>query len=905
MRTNVRIYIITHFPDRRLHICRKKSIKKQKYFYLLVFYARACYNKVMETRKITGLLCAAALSAGLFAGGASVLCANAETSAATQLTKENTELFLPGSYEQYLSLENPAYVAFNGNYIAVADGNKLYFYDVNGTKRYFGYEHCTGADSTPTNISKIQFSKNGKLFYSDIRNHLYEYDFTANEAVIQDNISCNNFLIEGDYLYTATEATTTTTVTFSYAPLDNIGIDTSKDLGTFEIASKPYMTSQNGKLYCIINNNSRISYDLSTHKDTGETNKALDGNTHQIAGLRSVSAFGDYIYYTVYNDTNNPDYPNGLYRSDFAGKSERLLTGNGYTAVTSYNGKLYCIHGKSIREIEIADGAVRFTGYEISASSDSENRLAETSQSVRAGNLLVTADKGNKRITVYNLVTDTYSVIPCIGENGAFTPNVVATDGETIAVSSERSVYTCKFGEKTFTLGAERSNTVTGLACVYGNCYFVTLNSAYGKLGESGEAVRETYGTPNALTSDVYGNLYVACSDGTVRKYTEEEFSDPRAEGVATGISLPAGFTSFRADFKGNLYCLAGNKIYRNGQIFAEADTAECVYRETPEAPVSLALGFEDKRVFLVYDNFILKTSALDFPALDSIPTEGKESAIFGTQSELNLVTVQPNAVGFRIDLERLKEGSGGVFPYEEYFRSASSPRGILLTETQEYNLVAFFGSDHKYTVNLFQKESCTPVDRASYWQEKNETQYVTSDVSLSLFPCLVPALRSERLSRGTEVNLCGVVSSSDTEGGALLSDYEYAYVSYTTENGKTEYGYLPLSYLTKVKPNAVTEEFRLAYLRPEEEGIEFISENGAKITVTERTQVEVTERDGELIARYTKDGVQYYAVVTEDLLARPVSEALRISLIVILSVAAALIIGGYVYLLPRKKEKI
>ena len=68
--------------------------------------------------------------------------------------------------------------------------------------------------------------------------------------------------------------------------------------------------------------------------------------------------------------------------------------------------------------------------------------------------------------------------------------------------------------------------------------------------------------------------------------------------------------------------------------------------------------------------------------------------------------------------------------------------------------------------------------------------------------------------------------------------------------------------------------------------------------------QIEITEQNGTLVARLYKDGAYYYATVTADQIARPASEALRISLIVVLSVAAALIIGGYVFLLPRKKEK-
>lgn len=851
---------------------------------------------VMETRKITGLLCAAALAAGFVAGGMGALSANAETAAtAVQLTNENTELFLPQSYEQYLSLENPSYMAMSDKHLAVSDGTLLYVYDKE-TNAYTRYDAATETHNTV--ITKIQMSSDDRLLFT-AGGRLYEYDYDLQTSECHAEVPSSTFLIEGDFLYAV--AMDSGYAHLSRYPLNNLKRSAEELINTTTTNIVSKLTFQNGTLYCVRYDNNIIRYDLETKDQL--TIGVLD--THgQVSDLKFVCAYGDYLYYTVNGE--NPNYKNGLYRTDFSyGDPELLIEADGFSAIRSYDGELYCICNASLLKLTVTDEGVRYSDYEIASSSPSVNRLGSACDSVRAGDLLVTADQANNRVTVYNLSTNEYSVVPCKGENGVFTPNAVATDGEIIAVSSENRIYTCKYGDESFTLRTERRNTVTGLACVYDSCYFITLNSFYGKLDGTNETVRESYGSPSALTSDVYGNLYVACADGTVRKYTEEEFTDPNASGTVTG-ALPTGFTSLRADFDGNLYCLAENQIYRNGQIFAEVDASECIFRDTVPAPVSLALGFEDKRVYLVYDNFVLKTTALDFPTLDCIATEGTEADLFNAQTALNLVTVQENAVGFLTDLDALKAGSGGVFPYGGYFRNAQSERGILLAETNDYNLVAQFGADHKYTARLFKKNYCTPVDRDSYWRETTgqDIRYLTSDVSLSYFPCLVPALRSVRLTRGAQVTLLGIISAEDQEGVKLFSDYDYAYISCETEDGNTEYGYLPLSYLTRVRPNLDSESYRLAYLKASEEGVEFVADSGARITVTERTQVEVIEQDGQLIARITQDGVRYYATVTEDRLARPAGEALRISLIVVLSVAAALIIGGYVFLLPRKKEK-
>ena len=62
---------------------------------------------------------------------------------------------------------------------------------------------------------------------------------------------------------------------------------------------------------------------------------------------------------------------------------------------------------------------------------------------------------------------------------------------------------------------------------------------------------------------------------------------------------------------------------------------------------------------------------------------------------------------------------------------------------------------------------------------------------------------------------------------------------------------------------------------------------------------------DGTYTAAYEKDGVVYTAIVEEGQIDWGESDALRIALIVILSVLAFVIIGAYVFLLPWNKKQI
>ena len=84
-----------------------------------------------------------------------------------------------------------------------------------------------------------------------------------------------------------------------------------------------------------------------------------------------------------------------------------------------------------------------------------------------------------------------------------------------------------------------------------------------------------------------------------------------------------------------------------------------------------------------------------------------------------------------------------------------------------------------------------------------------------------------------------------------------------------------------------------------------FVSEDGTTVTLTERTQIAVYQAEDGYTAKYTKDGVDYYAHVTDDDLETPANNALRIALIVILTVVGVLIVGNYFFLRPiRRKNK-
>ena len=133
---------------------------------------------------------------------------------------------------------------------------------------------------------------------------------------------------------------------------------------------------------------------------------------------------------------------------------------------------------------------------------------------------------------------------------------------------------------------------------------------------------------------------------------------------------------------------------------------------------------------------------------------------------------------------------------------------------------------------------------------------------------------------------------------------YPFAYVEAETAARETVRGYVPLSFLTAADPNGgESEEFEIVRLK---EDVAFMGENGEEKTLAAGTSVRLyTQEDGSYTARYTdEEGTTYAQTVTEDLIVRGESDALRIALIVILSVLALVIIGAYFALLPHEKKK-
>ncbi len=838
------------------------------------------------------------------------LCRNSVSAAAESisLSEENAKLVLPSSYEQYLSLSSPSSVAISDKYIAIADGKIIYIYD--RTNLAQGYRTYTYNGGNGVTVGKMQFSPSGRLYFLSTAG-LYELslddEFQKKQVV---SFTPYTFLVEGDTLFTVTTHEGVSPAIYSFEHFENVQqpLDLSTashsniSIAGTETANHPLITLADDILYCAIGDNvSR--YDPATLQ--GKNSKFyLNSSANPIP--ISICATKGALYYTTMD---------GLYRSDLNGKAEAIVKGASFGALTEWDENLYFLQDKAVQEYNIAEQKI--TDYEITAASASTNRLNGATESVRAGDLLVTADKGNNRISVYDFAEKSFETLSCEGVTH------VATDGELIAAATDTDIFiyepVYEPENHAFVLKqtAEfQQNNVVGVVCVYDAIYFITGDYYYGKIvhadetpnGWAASSKQRSVGsiTPKAITADLFGDIFVADNTGKVYELHEDDFATAGELGDSVA-EIGSDFSSLRAGFDGTLYYLdeSGKFCGEDGEI-ANIDGARFVYTgETEKKPVSFALGYEDDEVYFCFGDFIVKSEAgalgletLEKVSRDALNNSAETLSAVPEPDKVALADFEAGSVGIQVNLSALQDG--GNFA-AGYYRYDEKRRGVVLAEHGAYSLVALY-EEHVYTVELFRTEDAADAPKPEI-EEKSGEMYLSSDCPAYHFPCIadLPAREEVPLPRGTRVRVVayfGEGGQEEAQGG-----YTFAYVEYETAARSASKCYVPAAYLTEVDPlGNAGENYTLGYVKP---GATFTDPNGNKIVTEERVQARLYQNeDGTYTARYEKEGVSYTANLEAGQIEWGESDAWRIALIVILSVVAVLIIGGYVFLLPWNKKQ-
>lgn len=786
--------------------------------------------------------CAAALFALFFSSNTAFSAcfsrASAEDRSASALAQEakKDELFLPDSYEEYLSLNEPTSVAVNDDYTAIADGKKIYIYSrANGT--YSTYEHNVEDD---TELMQIQFDERGTLYFS-AQGSAKLYSLSPETLLASDtNLTCSAFEIFGDTLYFTTIVGTDANIF-------------ARSLDALSVGSAPLKTNVQGKP-AIAHNGDALYYTVGGWIASVEQSSALVVCNDSI---QSLAFYGDYCYFT---DTKSCLYS---YRYADSSATAQKIAEDCISLSQPHNGSIYVVGEQKIRTLNAETG--EFTSFEISASSDSAHRLYDAVDCVVTGNTLVTLDRGNvddsaskARILVCDVTANSSALSRSIALSDTGV-ELVSSDGETALVSSTPtnsvsstqsgvlSLYDLSSGARLASFVSAEDAPFIGVTNVYGTYYAASKYYLYRiDKNENGYALvsRKTTRSNVLLSSDAYGSLYVAQSDRNVYTLTEEEFLDeavnPRTEEAIA--KLPSAYVhgekaSFSVDFFRDVYILCGGTFYRCESTLAAKDGAKpersypltqktLVYNQTAETPVTCAsFGWQNDAAYVVYDgNFVIKTYDLPLHSLNALSVEGSDQPLFAAEStDFTLVELPEKTLLIRFDLNSL-EGSE-YFPYLSHARSNGSLTAIALGETSRYRLLAVYdGENNDYFTALAEKDSCTEVSPDDFFTPAPEQfsdgkkGYVTNDVGLYKYPFLTDRLTVCTVKRGTEIVVLKTVERLD---------WLYYAVAYTDENGEYKTGYLPAAYVSdvsgKIPPSVSTmlgEErnnsdlvWRLAYL--------------------------------------------------------------------------------------------
>ena len=469
-------------------------------------------------------------------------------------------------------------------------------------------------------------------------------------------------------------------------------------------------------------------------------------------------------------------------------------TQGSFSALSIFDGSVYAVDGNIIRRFNVTDLA--FTGYEISNKSASQNRTNAVTDGYLVGNLLLLADDGNHRISI----CDTKSGDFLTPIQNAMHTNYLVSDGNTVlAANADKAILYSMQTETYGAILAEFDNfigNVVGAASVYGKYYLALDNYCHYlvEADETGkwtctETKRVATRQPSLLTSDVYGNLYVA-SGSKIHRYTEEQFLSIDQDGTEVYGNLPQATSKIMVDYAGSLYALIENNLYKLGQEQAYPLSEPLVYTDTATL-TSFTFGIENNETYLIYqENFAAKTTLLNLPTVKTIAVGETDDDIFAKESaSFSVVQTKPDALVVYFDIHALQNAE--VFPYVSYARRALPFTALKIGETETHNALAIFNeSTHEYQTCLVLKTQCEELPaeeyRADYETEK--IGYLSNAVSLYKFPYLNAMLTATRLNAGTEIVLLGEIDKLD---------HPYYHVAFVNENGARQTGFIPKAYVT------------------------------------------------------------------------------------------------------------
>lgn len=719
---------------------------------------------------------------------------------ADENAKQTAELISPQSYQQYLPLIAPTAVSVTQNYTAIADGNVIYLYDGNITDEQAGAYRAYTHENT---VNQLAFDDDGNLYFlSELE--LYKLSTADFTAAAETGVVCNGFTIHDNTLYYYKSAKRI----IQRSLTDNN--ETSFDLQTPLQDGSPLTFGPKGLFYVGKNADGYTVYTISGEKFAtfSQPLKSITIANHLFGVITEDGGFYTYNYSDL----------NGKNADEVTPVTDTSAIEQGFIAAHSHNGEIFAVCNNSVKRYASATAA--FDGFEITSASAAANRLNGANDLFLSGDKLFIADSGNNRISVYNTETGVFESAVSITLSD---PYITSYKDTLFAASNEgAAIYSLSkggYGDEVYTLSStELDGQVIGAACVYDRYYLLTDNNYCYTFTADGETwgyaktqnVPTSHSNAAAFTADVYGSLYVAYNDGNVYRFTEQEFLSASA-GTNLDIKLN-GAEKIMVDYDGALYALSNNEIHKytqnNGGRYALKETFTPHYglvKDDAPAIKSFAFGVEKADAYFLYaGNYAVKSQELNITTVATLAIGEQTKNIFLSENRaFSMVEVQAGSILTEFDFNALQDAE--IFPYLAFERCYTPFTALKIGEENNYAIVAALNGTTAYKTYLVETSNCKTLAEESYrtiYTETDKTGYLTSSVQLYKFPYLNDLLTVESLPRGAKVTLLSELSHADRT---------YYEIAYTSEQGETQTGFVPKSFVNAfngANPTVQTETY-------------------------------------------------------------------------------------------------
>lgn len=819
---------------------------------------------------------------------------------AQEKADSGTSLLTPQYYEEYLELENPSDVAFNDDYIAVADGNVIYLYDrAAGT-------YSEKALEEGTSVSSLNFYGNNLYFVAKTTasSPIVYIDCTdpAKEQTATGIGSCASFVINGETVYYSIVTAGEITV-YSSQMQDNDIPAASESFARSDGNTVPAFAVDDGSVY--------FSLGTSVY-NAAEPSSAIATLTDAVAafGIVKEDSQTGASYKIYYSSTSSDGFFlwNGSEKSEIKEHGQEGSSVRGIKSIKPYGGDFYLVTATAVKRYAPADNA--FDGYEIGKRTLTDlsaygSRIVVTDRT--DGSALVYENGAGRRVLLRNGDASLSPDFVCAGE-GAF------------LVASGNAFYVFSY-EGTAVRIEGTAGAPIAAAYAYGSFYAVSdigSGIATYKIGEDGTLAEEgqLFTEPVDLASDLFGNLYALTAAGNAYRFTEEEFlgqsvsHDPVAEFGAGAISLSV-------DCMGTLYALTERAVLKaeNGSVRSYPLSFEgCVYNGETKTAAAFTFGFEEAGVYVLSDGFIIKTDAPQTASLKNLAAGDTYEQIFTNAlteesvKNMTLITLPADSVLVSLDGQNME---GDVLPYNGYRKTETEMTGVVLAETEFGTVAAFYdGSDYEIAL-LPEGNQTETIASDKFYTENTFGGYTTNKVGLYRFTAMFSADAPYR----TELNKsAGVTVLGEVRHDAL--DAVYYFVS-AQADGETVYGFVPAGYVLEGSAWGGPDEnepFRYAQIDKGESAVlndlTATATEGETPTITLRNEetlkvyYELKNEDGLVWAEYERDGAVVAAgYIDESILYRADDHAMIVVAVVL--VVTAVVLVSVAYLLLRKQPKI